>query len=143
MFLVIIILRQLIPLIITFRKSSRAILILLPIYQFFRPILRFFTVPLSFSLKILSFLGISMEKNKRTEEQIEKEIQAFIDVGQEEGILKEGGEGLIQSVVEFGDIVAGDVMSPRTKMVTIDVKAAPEMLKPLITSTKYFYLFQD
>ena len=78
-----------------------------------------------------------MEKNKRTEEQIEKEIQAFIDVGQEEGILKEGGEGLIQSVVEFGDIVAGDVMSPRTKMVTIDVKAAPEMLKQLITSTKY------
>ena len=39
MFLVIIIFRQLIPLIITFRKSSRAILILLPIYQFFRPIL--------------------------------------------------------------------------------------------------------
>ena len=137
MFLVIIIFRQLIPRIITFRKSSRAILTLLPIYQFFRPILRFLTVPLSFSLKILSILGISMEKNKRTEEQIEKEIQAFIDVGQEEGILKEGGEGLIQSVVEFGDIVAGDVMSPRTKMVTIDVKAAPEMLKQLITSTKY------
>ena len=137
MFLVVIIFRQLLPRIIIFRNPTRAILVLLPIYLLFRPLLRFLTIPLSFGLKGLGILNISTEKSERTEEQIEKEIQNFINVGQEEGILKEGENDLIQSVVEFSDIVAGDVMSPRTEMVTIDVKATPEMLKQLITSTKY------
>ncbi len=137
MFLVVVIFRQLIPRIFTFHKPERVVLTLLPSYRLLRPILRILAYPLSSSLKLFRQFNAPEEEEEKTEQHIEEEIQAFIDVGQEEGILKEGEEELIQSVVEFGDTVAGDIMVPRTNMVTINVKATPGMLKQLITSTKY------
>ena len=137
MFIVVIIFRQLIPRVVTFHKPERVVLSLFPSYQLLRPFLTILTYPLSSSLKVFRQFNTLKEEEEKTEQHIEEEIQAFIDVGQEEGILKKGEEELIQSVVEFGETAAGDIMVPRTDMVTIDVQSTPEMLKQLITSTKY------
>lgn len=137
MFLVVIIFRQLIPRICAFHKPERVVLILLPSYRILRPVLKILAYPLAFSLRLFRRFNISEVEEEKTEKHIEEEIQAFIDVGQEEGILKKGEEDLIQSVVEFGETVAGDIMVPRTDMVSINVNATPGMLKQLITSTKH------
>ena len=42
----------------------------------------------------------------KDEEASEEEIQAFIDAGQEEGILEVDEGEMIQSIVQFGDKVA-------------------------------------
>ena len=137
MFLIVVIFRQLIPRIFTYHKPERVVLTLLPSYRLLRPVLRILAYPLSSSLRLFRYFNASEAAEEKTEQHIEEEIQAFIDVGQEEGILKKGEEELIQSVVEFGETAAGDIMVPRTEMVTINVKATPEMLKQLITSTKH------
>ena len=137
MFLIVVIFRQLIPRIFTYHKPERVVLTLLPSYRLLRPVLRILAYPLSSSLRLFRHFNASEAAEEKTEQHIEEEIQAFIDVGQEEGILKKGEEELIQSVVEFGETAAGDIMVPRTEMVTINVKATPEMLKQLITSTKH------
>ena len=137
MFLIVVIFRQLIPRIFTYHKPERVVLTLLPSYRLLRPVLRILAYPLSLSLRLFRHFNTPEAAEKKTEQHIEEEIQAFIDVGQEEGILKKGEEELIQSVVEFGETAAGDIMVPRTEMVTINVKATPEMLKQLITSTKH------
>ena len=137
MFLVVVIFRQLIPRICTFHKPERVALTLLPSYRLLGPVLKVLAYPLAAGLRLFRRFNAPEAEEEKTEQHIEEEIQAFIDVGQEEGILKKGEEELIQSVVEFGETSAGDIMVPRTHMVTINVNATPGMLKQLITSTKH------
>ena len=46
-------------------------------------------------------------------------VDALIDAGTEEGLIHEEDRELIQSVVEFGDKVVREVMTPRPKIVAI------------------------
>jgi CBS domain containing-hemolysin-like protein len=107
---------------------------LIPIHQFLRPILNLMAYPLSSTLKLF---GQFKPIEERTEEHVEEGIQAFINVGKEEGILKKEEEQLVQSAVEFGDTVAREIMTPRTEMVTIAIQASLTDLKKLMTETKY------
>jgi magnesium and cobalt exporter, CNNM family len=136
MFLIIVIFRQLIPRLMARRKPEQVLLWLIPIHNFLKPLLSVVSYPLSSTLKILGQFNSQAEEEK-TDEHIEEEIQAFIDVGKEEGILKKEEAPLFQSVVEFGDKVAGDIMTPRTEMVTIEIASSLTQLKKLMTETKY------
>src|SRR5205807_9643381 len=56
--------------------------------------------------RVFGRLDREEEEAHEDEEVTDEEVQAYIDVGEEEGIL-EGSEGkMIQSVVDFGDRVA-------------------------------------
>jgi len=85
------------------------------------------------------------EDSEKTEENIEEEIQAYIDVGKEQGLVEKGDEHLIQSVFEFGDKVAGNIMTPRTEMVSVDISASLDKVKATMIETKYSRLpvFRD
>jgi CBS domain containing-hemolysin-like protein len=67
----------------------------------------------------------------------EEEVQAYIDVGREEGILEKDEEKLLLSIVDFGDTRVREVMTPRTDIVFIDEAASSEDLADLFMSTKY------
>ena len=67
----------------------------------------------------------------------EEEVQAYIDVGREEGILEKDEEKLLLSIVDFGDTRVREVMTPRTDVVWIDAAASPETLADLFGSSKY------
>jgi CBS domain containing-hemolysin-like protein len=49
----------------------------------------------------------------------EEELLAFADVAVEEEVIEHSERELIESVIEFGDTVAREVMVPRTDMVTV------------------------
>ena len=77
------------------------------------------------------------EDDDEEEEVTEEEVQAFIDVGEEEGIL-EGGEGkMIQSVVEFGDRLARELMTPRIDVLAFDANRRLEELAHVFSESKY------
>ncbi|MEO8432412.1 MAG: hemolysin family protein [Acidobacteriota bacterium] len=67
----------------------------------------------------------------------EEEVQAYIDVGREEGILEKGEEKLLMSIVDFGDTRVREVMTPRTDVVSIEETESPEALADLFIATKY------
>ncbi len=67
----------------------------------------------------------------------EEEVQAYIDVGREEGILEKEEEKLLLSIVDFGDTRVREVMTPRTDIVWIDAASSPEVLADLFASSKY------
>jgi magnesium and cobalt exporter, CNNM family len=67
----------------------------------------------------------------------EEEVQAYIDVGREEGILEKEEEKLLLSIVDFGDTRVREAMTPRTDIVWIDVAASPAALVDLFVSSKY------
>jgi putative hemolysin len=136
MFLVVVLFRQLIPRIFTFKKPERVLLPLVPLYNALKPVLNVLAYPLSSTLRLFTQLNTHDEAEK-SDKHTEEKIQAFIDVGKEQGILETDQAPLIQSVVEFGDKLAGDIMTPRTEIVAIESASSLAELKQLMTQTKY------
>jgi putative hemolysin len=133
MMFVILVFRHLIPRIITMRNPVIVFLRLFPIFKVAHFMLRPFSRPLMAALNYFHQWDEEMEPPKE-EEASEKEIQAFIDAGQEEGILERAEGQMIQSIVHFGDKVAREVMTPRMQIVAIDINSPVEELLELITT---------
>jgi len=70
-------------------------------------------------------------------ETTDEEIETFIDEAQEEGIIEKGEDELLRSVVEFGDTLVREIMTPRVNMVCIKKDATIDNLKDLIIREKY------
>jgi CBS domain containing-hemolysin-like protein len=64
-------------------------------------------------------------------------IDALISAGTEEGLIAEEDRKLIQSVVEFGDKVAREVMTPRPNIVAISADSTLEQLRQLVITEQY------
>ena len=65
------------------------------------------------------------------------EVQAFIDVGEEEGIIEESEGEMIQNIIEFGDTLVGEVMKPRPQIVAIEAQATVADARLLMIESKY------
>ncbi|HET7437618.1 MAG TPA: hemolysin family protein [Thermoanaerobaculia bacterium] len=77
------------------------------------------------------------EDEEEEEEVTQEEVRAYIDVGEEEGIL-EGTEGkMIQSIVDFGDRLAHEIMTPRIDVQAFDAKRPLDELAKLFSESKY------
>jgi CBS domain containing-hemolysin-like protein len=64
-------------------------------------------------------------------------IDALISAGQEEGLIEEEDRKLIQSVVEFGDKVVREVMTPRPRIIAIPADSTLEELRQLVIQQQY------
>jgi CBS domain containing-hemolysin-like protein len=64
-------------------------------------------------------------------------IEALISAGTEEGLIEEEDRELIQGVVEFGDKVVREVMTPRPNIVAVNVDATLEELRQLVITEQY------
>jgi len=64
-------------------------------------------------------------------------IDALISAGAEEGLIEEEDRELIQSVVEFGDKVVREVMTPRPNIVAISADATLEQLRQLVINEQF------
>ena len=87
---------------------------------------------------LYSLIEIGDEK-KGTEEPATpaENIEALISAGTEEGLIQEEDRKLIQSVVEFGDKVVREVMTPRPNIVAISVDSTLEQLRQLVINEQY------
>jgi len=94
--------------------------------------------PILFPLRLLlERVDRADEAADENEEVTDEEVQAYIDVGEEEGIL-EGSEGkLLQSIVDFGDRLAHELMTPRIDIVAFDAKRPLAELAQLFSESKY------
>lgn len=106
------------------------------VIQFFLPtfgLVRGLAAPLIFLVRKLEKEEIEEEIREASEE----EIETFIDEATEEGIIEEHEGVLLKSVVEFGDTLAREIMTPRMNMVCIKKEATFGALRELILSEKY------
>jgi len=66
-----------------------------------------------------------------------EEIEYLIEMGTREGVLDEVKEELLNSVLEFADRVAREIMVPRTRMVAVDRSATPDELFRIVTENPF------
>ena len=136
MVFVILIFRHLVPRIITMRHPEIVLIKLFPVFRIIHYIVRPFSRPLSAALRYFHQWDEDIEPAKE-EATAEAEIQAFIDAGQEEGILEHDEGEMIQSIVHFGNKVGRELMTPRTQIVAIDINAPVDALVQLILNKRH------
>lgn len=102
-------------------------------------VLAIITKPLVFlvdsALKVVSLLW----KNKVEENPsvTEEELESIIDTVEDEGVIDEDKCELIQSVFDFGDVQAYEIITPRVDMVSIDIDSTHEEMVEIILNSNY------
>ena len=67
----------------------------------------------------------------------EREIRALIDVAEIEGGVEKGEAALLEKVFHLGDLRAGDVMTPRTEIIFVELSATLQDFLPIYARTTY------
>ncbi|MGQ9801765.1 MAG: hemolysin family protein [Candidatus Saccharicenans sp.] len=73
----------------------------------------------------------------RQHEASEEEIETFIDEAAEEGIIEKDQNELLRGVVEFGDQQVREIMTPRSRMVAVEIETTVGQLKQVFIREKY------
>src|SRR5262244_3797117 len=138
MILTVILFRQILPMIATQNDPARTLLKLRFPLQILWP-------ALGFVANIIYRMLRSKQREAEAPSQAEAkeeggdniELQAFLDVGEEEGIIEENEGELIQSVIRFSARTAGEVMTPRPNIVAVEAGATLEAVRDLMIESKY------
>jgi CBS domain containing-hemolysin-like protein len=108
--------------------------IIIPISHFFY----FALWPILYPLRRLAArIDAEAQEDEEDEEPTDEEVQAYIDVGEEEGILEPAEGKLLQSIVDFGDRVAREIMTPRIDVLAFEANKSIDELARLFSESKY------
>ena len=135
-----VLLRQVVPRLIVQNNTEKKLLLLLPAI---RPIYRlvvFFGEPLvSRTIKRKPGIDATIAPDviELKDDDNSDDFQALMEVGEAEGIIEEKERELIESMVEFTDTRAGEIMTPRTDIVAISIDETVKEARDLIIEEKY------
>lgn len=80
------------------------------------PFIKFLSLSTNFILQILGMKAENLEENISKEE-----IKSMIEAGQANGVFNETEKEMINSIFEFDDILASEIMIPRTDVYSIKI----------------------
>ena len=109
-------------------KFARFIYILTIVFKPIVKILNLLT-----RLVIKTFIGDSDDNSTITEE----ELKTLVEVGEEEGVLKNQETEIMINALELKETLAADIMTPRTSMASIDIEEAESDLREVINNITY------
>lgn len=87
----------------------------------FKPAVAFLSASVTVLLKITG-----QRTDVTNVEYSEDDVVSMIEAGQEQGELKEEGTKMIKSIFAFDDMLAYEIMTPRTDVFSIDINDPPE-----------------
>jgi putative hemolysin len=116
------------------RAAEIALRGLIPISHFFF----YLFGPLLYPLRrLVARIDRDADAAAAEEEPTADEVQAYIDVGEEEGILEASEGKMLQQIVDFGDRLARELMTPRIDVMGFDADRPLNELARLFSETKY------
>ncbi len=80
--------------------------------------------------RLLNFLGFN--RGIDSADELEHEFQELIDDGEEQGLISHQEGKMINSILEFGETVAREIMTPSSDMVSVDTDTSYHDLVELI-----------
>ncbi len=131
--------RQLLPKLFTQNEPEKKLIRLLQIYRHFYRVLHWLAFPVSGLLSLHRKMHEEIEDspNSDNDEATDEEIQAYLEIGEDEGILHEEDSELIQSVVEFGNTLVREVMTPRTEIIACEEKSTIAELRETMVQCRH------
>ena len=134
-----VILRQIVPRMLIQHNTEKKLLFLLPAIKPIYAMTSFFAEPLVARSKRKPGLEatVSPDVADEKEDGNADDFQALMEVGEAEGIIEEKERELIETMVEFTDTRAAEIMTPRTDIVAISIDSTVEEARDLIIEEKY------
>ena len=92
---------------------------------------------------VVTLIGDLFLKRVRQETKIEysryseDEVMSILEVGQQSGEIKEEGKKMINSIFEFDDELAYEIMTPRTDVFMFDIDDDPEEYQDELMKLRY------
>lgn len=128
---------QLIPFLLVARHDEPEVIL-----ERWMPVLRlavFLALPLTFPILISATISRLLESTDPEPEPTKPQepLQELIEAGEQEGLLDKGEGELVQSVVQFGDKIVREVMTPRPEIAALDINAPLEDLRKLLRERRY------
>jgi CBS domain containing-hemolysin-like protein len=132
----IVVFEHIVPLLIIRRNPERVLEVILPPFDVVARAMR----PLTGGLVDL----ISEPRRERPEsngaataEEDTEAAHAYLEAGEEQGLIERDERRLLQSIVEFGDTLVREVMTPRPDIVAIEADATLAELRALFQEEEY------
>ncbi|MGB7210624.1 MAG: hemolysin family protein [Pyrinomonadaceae bacterium] len=136
-----VIFRQILPRLFVRNNPEKKLLMLLPIVRPLYVAASFLTAPFASSFKTKEQLKLDATFTPDTGEDRsddnDDDFQALMEVGEAEGIIEEDERELIESMVEFTETRAGEIMTPRTEICALPIDATIIAARDLIIEEKY------
>ena len=131
--------RQIIPRFLVRNNTERKLLFLLPAIRPIYSLVSFFVEPITTRSKTRQKLEATVLPDSTEERSDDNadDFQALMEVGEAEGIIEEKEREMIETLVEFSDTRAGEIMTPRTEICGIPVESTVKEARDLIIEEKY------
>jgi len=126
---------QVLPLLIIRRDPERVLEVLLPAFGAIARVVHPVTVVLARLAAPRRDRGIVVAA-EAAEEQDEA-AEAYLEAGEQEGLIERDERRLIQSIVDFGDTLVREVMTPRPDIVALRAEATLGELRVLLREQTY------
>ncbi len=131
---------HLLPLLIVRRNPERVLNLLLPSFDPVAAVLRPLTralVGLIATLRRERPQASTAEGEAAAAEQGDEATHTFLEAGEHEGLIEREERALLQSIVDFGDTLVREVMTPRPDIVAIRAEATVAELRELLAEEEY------
>jgi CBS domain containing-hemolysin-like protein len=129
---------HLLPLLIVRRDPERVLAVLLPSFDVVAGFLRPLTAVLVGSVYAAGRERSLPAVPVATEDEEPGEVAAaYLEAGEQEGLIERDERRLLQSIVDFGDTLVREVMTPRPDIVAIRSEATLEELLVLLREQEY------
>ena len=134
--------RQIIPRLFVMNEPERRLLFLLPVVRPLYAITSVFSAPFTPTPRSRgdihrTEITSAPDTVDEDDDDNDEDFQALMDVGEAEGIIEEEERELIESMVEFSDTRAGEIMTPRTEICAIPLSSTVREARDLMVEEKY------
>jgi CBS domain containing-hemolysin-like protein len=136
-----IVFEHLLPLLIVRRDPEQVLIRLLPTFKLLERPIRPITlslVGLIATLRPARHAGVvESEQPPEAVEDAGDAAHAYLEAGEQEGLIEREDRRLIQSIVDFGDTLVRDVMTPRPDVVGIPIDATLRVVRQVFAEQQY------
>ncbi len=132
---------HLLPLLIVRRNPERVLIRLLPTFKLFERILKPITLSLVGLIATLRPVrrepGTEAEHAGGESSEPDHAAHAYLEAGEQEGLIEREERRLLESIVDFGDTLVREVMTPRPDIVAVPIEATLAELRQLFGEQQY------
>jgi putative hemolysin len=92
--------------------------------------------PLNFVFKIFLKESPVDVKENQAEDLSDEQLEVFLEEGAKEGVIEKEDQEMIESVLEFGDTLVKEIMTPRVYMIHIHIDSTLDEIIAIIKNKK-------
>ncbi|MFH2108651.1 MAG: hemolysin family protein [Chrysiogenia bacterium] len=92
--------------------------------------------PLNFIFSVFLKDNPAESSENKGEELSDEQLEMFLEEGAKEGVIEKEDQEMIESVLEFGDTLVKEIMTPRVDMVHVHIDASLDEIIAIINKNK-------